>query len=247
MIHPRMATMLAVLLTDAARRPRRRCGPAAGRRGADLEPALRRRRHEHQRHRLPARLGRRGGRAGAGRQPGRASRCGGPSRRSRATSRASRPPTARAPRRSSPWPGERAPATTPRLARSRGPSCRGAWSRPRSTGAIPTGAACGRRRERAPGRCGGARGGRPARGGGDGRAGRPRGRSRPLRIAIAGQTVFDGAAGGPLGLRASRDTGRDGRAGGAHPARSRAGHGRGEAFGCDLTEAYVLENAEYTT
>ena len=25
------------------------------------------------------------------------------------------------------------------------------------------------------------------------------------------------------------------------------GDGTGEAFGCDLTEAYVIENAEYTT
>ena len=25
------------------------------------------------------------------------------------------------------------------------------------------------------------------------------------------------------------------------------GTGRGEAFGCDLTEAYVIENSEYTT
>ena len=25
------------------------------------------------------------------------------------------------------------------------------------------------------------------------------------------------------------------------------GDGRGEAFGCDLTEAYVIENSEYTT
>ncbi len=27
----------------------------------------------------------------------------------------------------------------------------------------------------------------------------------------------------------------------------RLGDGTGEAFGCDLTEAYVLENSEYTT
>jgi N-acetylglutamate synthase/N-acetylornithine aminotransferase len=25
------------------------------------------------------------------------------------------------------------------------------------------------------------------------------------------------------------------------------GEGHGEAFGCDLTEAYVVENSEYTT
>ena len=68
-----------------------------------------------------------------------------------------------------------------------------------------------------------------------------------LRIAIAGSLVFDGPAGGPLGfdraaVRAAMqapellirlDLG--------------AGDGIGEAFGCDLTEAYVVENSEYTT
>jgi len=68
-----------------------------------------------------------------------------------------------------------------------------------------------------------------------------------LRIAIAGSLVFDGPAGGSLGfdraaVRAAMqapellirlDLG--------------AGDGIGEAFGCDLTEAYVVENSEYTT
>lgn len=68
-----------------------------------------------------------------------------------------------------------------------------------------------------------------------------------LRIAIAGHLVFDGAAGGPqpfdrpaarLALDAPEiiirlDLG--------------LGAGSGEAFGCDLTEAYVRENSEYTT
>ncbi|MBA2757815.1 MAG: bifunctional ornithine acetyltransferase/N-acetylglutamate synthase, partial [Chloroflexi bacterium] len=59
--------------------------------------------------------------------------------------------------------------------------------------------------------------------------------------------VFDGRAGGPLAfdraaaraamggpeLRIELDLG--------------LGDGRGEAFGCDLTEAYVIENSEYTT
>jgi len=68
-----------------------------------------------------------------------------------------------------------------------------------------------------------------------------------LRIAIAGHLVFDGAAGGPQPF---------------DPAATRAamggpeilirldlglGDGFGEAFGCDLTEAYVIENSEYTT
>ena len=68
-----------------------------------------------------------------------------------------------------------------------------------------------------------------------------------LRIAIAGQLVFDGAGDGPVAF--DRATAR---------ATMNApeilirldlglGSGRGEAFGCDLTEEYVIENAEYTT
>ena len=70
MIHPQMATMLSVVLTDAAAAPAVLWGAAAADRGADLEPALGRRRHEHQRHGLRAGLGRR--RGGAGRRPGHA-------------------------------------------------------------------------------------------------------------------------------------------------------------------------------
>jgi glutamate N-acetyltransferase/amino-acid N-acetyltransferase len=68
-----------------------------------------------------------------------------------------------------------------------------------------------------------------------------------LRIAIAGLLVFDGAGGGPVvfdraAARAAMhapellirlDLGM--------------GDGSGEAFGCDLTETYVIENSEYTT
>jgi glutamate N-acetyltransferase/amino-acid N-acetyltransferase len=68
-----------------------------------------------------------------------------------------------------------------------------------------------------------------------------------LRIAIAGHTVFDGSRGGPVAFD--------------RPAARAAmeapevvitldlglGEGRGEAFGCDLTEQYVVENSEYTT
>ena len=68
-----------------------------------------------------------------------------------------------------------------------------------------------------------------------------------VRISIAGHLVFDGARGGPVvfdraAARAAMDgpelvieldLGIDG--------------GTGEAFGCDLTEAYVIENSEYTT
>jgi glutamate N-acetyltransferase/amino-acid N-acetyltransferase len=68
-----------------------------------------------------------------------------------------------------------------------------------------------------------------------------------MRIAIAGHLVYDGPAGGPASFdrRAARvamdapeilvriDLG--------------LGAGSGEAFGCDLSEQYVIENAEYTT
>jgi glutamate N-acetyltransferase/amino-acid N-acetyltransferase len=68
-----------------------------------------------------------------------------------------------------------------------------------------------------------------------------------LRISIAGHVVFDGAAGGPVVF--DRKAARKSMA-----AREVVialdlglGDGRGEAFGCDLTEKYVIENSEYTT
>ena len=68
-----------------------------------------------------------------------------------------------------------------------------------------------------------------------------------LRIAIAGYPVFDGAAGGPMEFdRAAARTAMD-----APELLVRLdlglGDGTGEAFGCDLTQAYVIENSEYTT
>lgn len=68
-----------------------------------------------------------------------------------------------------------------------------------------------------------------------------------LRIAIAGQLVFDGSAGGPVAFeRAAARAAMD-----APELLVRLdlglGSGSGEAFGCDLTEAYVVENSEYTT
>ena len=68
-----------------------------------------------------------------------------------------------------------------------------------------------------------------------------------LRISIAGHLVFDGTAGGPIAFdRAAA------RAGMEAPEviiglDLGQGTGRGEAFGCDLTEAYVTENSEYST
>jgi glutamate N-acetyltransferase / amino-acid N-acetyltransferase len=68
-----------------------------------------------------------------------------------------------------------------------------------------------------------------------------------LRIAIADHVVFDGAAGGPVPF--DRDAAR---AAMDAPEVVIAldlglGDGLGEAFGCDLTETYVRENSEYTT
>ena len=62
-----------------------------------------------------------------------------------------------------------------------------------------------------------------------------------------GHLVFDGAAGGPQAFdRAAARAAMD-----APEIVIRLdlglGTGTGEAFGCDLTEAYVRENSEYTT
>ena len=68
-----------------------------------------------------------------------------------------------------------------------------------------------------------------------------------LRISVVGHLVYDGAAGGPVGFDRA-----------AARAAMEApevvieldlglGTGTGEAFGCDLTETYVIENSEYTT
>lgn len=80
------------------------------------------------------------------------------------------------------------------------------------------------------------------------RAGRPAALDPDrLRIAIGGHLVFDGLRGGPIefdrgAARASMD---------APEILIRLdlglGRGTGEAFGCDLTETYVIENSEYTT
>jgi glutamate N-acetyltransferase/amino-acid N-acetyltransferase len=68
-----------------------------------------------------------------------------------------------------------------------------------------------------------------------------------LRIRIAGHLVFDGTQGGPVAFdRAAARAAMD--AAELHIDLDMGlGNGAGEAFGCDLTEAYVIENSEYTT
>jgi glutamate N-acetyltransferase/amino-acid N-acetyltransferase len=68
-----------------------------------------------------------------------------------------------------------------------------------------------------------------------------------LRIAIAGHLVFDGRAGGPIPF--DREAARAAMDGPDLLIRLDLGlgDGTGEAFGCDLTETYVTENSEYTT
>jgi glutamate N-acetyltransferase/amino-acid N-acetyltransferase len=68
-----------------------------------------------------------------------------------------------------------------------------------------------------------------------------------LRIAIAGHLVFDGRAGGPVPF--DREAARASMSGAELLLRLDLGlgDGIGEAFGCDLTEQYVIENSEYTT
>ena len=68
-----------------------------------------------------------------------------------------------------------------------------------------------------------------------------------MRIAIAGHLVYDGPAGGPAAF--DRPATRIAMAGPEILVRLDLGlgAGTGEAFGCDLTEQYVIENAEYTT
>jgi glutamate N-acetyltransferase/amino-acid N-acetyltransferase len=80
------------------------------------------------------------------------------------------------------------------------------------------------------------------------RAGRPTSLDPDrLRIWIAGHVVFDGAQGGPLqfdrgAARAAMDAPEL-----LIELDLGLGDGVGEAFGCDLTQEYVIENSEYTT
>lgn len=68
-----------------------------------------------------------------------------------------------------------------------------------------------------------------------------------MRIAIAGHLVYDGPSGGPVAF--DRVAARAAMSAPEVIVRIDLGlgAGSGEAFGCDLTEQYVIENAEYTT
>jgi glutamate N-acetyltransferase/amino-acid N-acetyltransferase len=80
------------------------------------------------------------------------------------------------------------------------------------------------------------------------RAGRPAALDPArLRIAIAGHLAYDGGRGGPAGI----DKNAARRSMDVEDVLIRLdlglGNGSGEAFGCPLTEGYVKENSEYTT
>jgi len=68
-----------------------------------------------------------------------------------------------------------------------------------------------------------------------------------MRIAIAGLLAYDGATGGPTGI--DKAAAREAMAGDEILVRIDVGlgAGTGEAFGCPLTEGYVQENSEYTS
>jgi glutamate N-acetyltransferase/amino-acid N-acetyltransferase len=68
-----------------------------------------------------------------------------------------------------------------------------------------------------------------------------------LRVSIAGHLVFDGRNSGPIGF--DRSAARAAMEASEVVIRLDLGlgDGIGEAFGCDLTEQYVIENSEYTT
>ena len=68
-----------------------------------------------------------------------------------------------------------------------------------------------------------------------------------LRISIAGHLVFDGAQGGPVAFDRAAARAAMNAPEVVFALDLGLGAGTGEAFGCDLTETYVTENSEYTT
>ena len=68
-----------------------------------------------------------------------------------------------------------------------------------------------------------------------------------FRIWIDGFLVFDGPAGGPADFDRTAARGAMDAPEVVFTLDLGLGSGAGEAFGCDLTETYVIENSEYTT
>ena len=246
MIHPRMATMLGVVLTDASVAPATLHGLLSPDRPADLEPAQRRRRHQHERHRLPARVR---ARAGAVRWR--------PASPEAAALGGAIEAVARSLARQQAADGEGATTLiTCQVSGAADDYDARAIARSVVSSSLLKAAVHGRDPNW----------GRVASAAGNARlpdeqmleaAGlhhteaMPRAGRRPeldldeLQIAIAGTLVFDGHS---PALRPRRRARGDGRARGARSAWTSVwASGTGEAFGCDLTEGYVIENAEYTT
>ena len=249
MIHPNMATMLSIVLTDATASPgdAPRASCAARPRATWTSSRVDGDTSTNDTVFLLA-----SGRAGAASAdddpaPRAALAAGARGRRPRPRAPAGRA-TARARRRSSP---ARSPA--PRTTRTRGPS-----PGPSIASSLVKAAVHGR--DPNWGRIAGAAGNaplaeaavleaagldaaeRPSRAGAAGRR-----RPGPLRIAIAGHLAYDGPRGGPVAV--DKGAARAAMAGDEVLIRLDLGlgDGTGEAFGCDLTEAYVRENSEYTT
>ena len=249
MIHPRMATMLSIVLTDATVDPATLHGLLAAGRRPDVGPAQRRRRHVHERHGLRARV--RDGRAPR--------RCERGTREAVTLGRAIEA-VARDLARQQAADGEGATtlitcqvsgatddADARAVARAVDLVLAGQGGRPRQGPEL--GPDRRRRGQRDAGRRGGAGGGRAGRRvrAGTGRdPGDARSRAAPDRDR--GPSRVRRPGGRPDRVRSRGGPEGDARPGAADPARSRAwATGTGEAFGCDLTEEYVVENSEYTT
>ena len=68
-----------------------------------------------------------------------------------------------------------------------------------------------------------------------------------LRIWVVGHLVFDGSRGGPVAFDRTAARAAMNAPEVVFALDLGLGTGTGEGFGCDLTEAYVIENSEYTT
>ena len=249
MIHPRMATMLSIVLTDATVAPEVLWGmlrPAAARTWNQLSV-------DGDTSTNDTVFVLASGAAGAAPVEARFAGRGGArrarSRRSRATWPGSRPPTARAPARSS-RPRSPARGTTPRHGPWPGRSISSSLVKAAAHGRDPNwgriaGAAGNARLADAAG----ARGGRSARGRGVGPCRAPRPCSIPRRSGSRSPVTSSSTARGRPGRRsiARRHGPRWTRRKSSSRSTSVSAREVARRFGCDLTETYVIENSEYTT